>query len=401
MSFVVKAQSDFKKGYYITVGGQKIECLVNSSTIFETKIEIKKTEKDPVEYINNSTLDEINVEDKEFYVVRDVTIDANRKKPSDDSAYATEVEVVLTEKRLVIKKLVDGSKSLYATYVDEVPMYFLHNLENKKIEYLVYNEYRLKNATKQNESYKRQLLRELSCTCFKGFERFEYLRYTASDLTKLFVDYNNCNGSLKENLTIKEDKNKFGLSVIGGVKQVSAKFSQESLFYSETISESTITPSFGLEVNYNIKKFDLFLRASYDKISIDKTVQTPIPSGVSTVYEIVKYSASHLNLGVGVRNYFVNENKYKLYFDGAIEFTKPFNSETFAITSTTLNLPESAYYNLKTNSDVSASFGLGIVFGKKYGAEIRYFLPKNLHQKSSLLSSNISGLSLNLIYKII
>ncbi|SEP80757.1 hypothetical protein [Flavobacterium urocaniciphilum] len=384
-SVIAFSQNTYKPVEFITNNNEKITGFINSEKIYDVNnFEFKEDLNKETRFLSINTIKEFVVDGKEKYYVQEVQVDKNRSH--DIQTYGNS-DVELVSKTITLRKIVEGEYNLYLSYHNDTQYYFFNSTSNPKITYLIYNETNSNGTIQKNLQYVGQL-RYL----FKDNTLDERLRYSKSDLVKLFV---NKNGGSSVDLTKNDYSGKFQYKIFAGAKNYKLSFENED-YYGKSFSNNKTIATFGAEVIYNYsKKYDLFGRVSFDNIgTISMNKRTNVPSGTSVIFEEFIYEAKQLNIDLGGR-YYMSNNKNRLFLDLALEVSKKLSSKLFTI-STPQNNPDREDYNQYVpGPGLSLNLGIGYEFLEKYGLELRY----STNQDLNFIKSKVSNLNMNLYYK--
>ena len=209
------SQITFEKGYYLTNSNQKIECFIKNVdwNYNPTEIEYKLTENSEEKKATVKTVKEFGIYKVSKYIGIKVKIDRssdNRNKLSYNK------KAILNEENLFLKVLVEGQANLYE-YTDANLTRFFYNNENSIIEQLIYKSYQYsQDVIGKNKRYKQQLWNNLKCTSLT-LKKAENLEYIKSDLTRFFIEYNECNNQGYINYEEKQKKDLFNLTLRPGI----------------------------------------------------------------------------------------------------------------------------------------------------------------------------------------
>lgn len=388
------SQISFEKGYYITTSDQKVECLIknmdwkNNPTEFEYKL--STNDKSEIATIN--TIKEFGIYNSSKYIREIVKID----KSSDDVTYMTEEKnPIFVEEELFLKVLIEGKASLYFYQFGNLKRYF-YNMENSEIEQLVYKRYMIdRYKVGENNHFRQQLNNSFNCSSIKA-NKIENLNYKQRDLSKLFVEYNQCTESTTKdyvnsgkefpiNITLRPRFNSTELIVNNEIPNgFTIDFGRKSGF------------AFGVEAEYvfpfNKNKWSVSLEPTYQSYKNKKQESAPNISG-RELYADIKYSS--LEVPVTFRHYlFLNKNS-KLFVNVSYIFDMEFNS-----TVELLRADNSVYETLTINTVNNFGFGIGYKYDDKYSIEMRYQTKRELLQTYGSWNTDFQTVSVIIGYTI-
>lgn len=384
VSCSITAQIKFEKGYFINNNNEKIECLIKNIGWKNNpdKIEYKVSENQEIKKTNIESIIEFSVGNLKYKKFK-VDIDRSSQQLSQLNYIKTPK---FNSETLLLKVLTEGTYNLFS-YTDHNLQVFFYINKNNSIEQLFYKKYKISEIKiGENTSYKRQLYSFTTCENISQY-RLNKLRYSESELVKLFVEGNQCeNPNYVYNKTI--DKGAFHLTVRPGLNL-------NSLAY-VTMKSSTIPSKktidfgkstffrIGVETEYNFAfnrgKWSIIFEPTYGSYKAKSNSNTvPAYSGELTY--------STLELPFGIRHYFFINDKSKIFLNflfvpivdlgSKIEFDSNLRPD----------------YNIKGGSDLGC--GIGYNFNNKFSFEYRYFLGRenvihNLFVRNQSESQNMS-----------
>lgn len=380
----------FKEAYYVNNLNEKIDGFVKVNALHNDKfVKFKANLKADEEILLLEDFKELVIERKSFYYSAKVTIDTNRKENVDPDSYP-ELKVDLQQEFLLLEKLVEGKKNLFVSYKKDIPYYFISD-NYTNFNYLIYNIYNDGLTSRENTTFRQQLTIELNPD-FEMAKKINSLRYFKFDLSKLFNEYNSLSGNNKLFVSLDDDKMKIKLNVIAGVKQLNFDIlvgQTRNFKFDKTV------PVFGLEADFQFKKFSLFVRntitSKYNYTS-NKTVlyENSISYNEEFVSEGLLYS---LNFGVR-KNIFKN-----IFIDASLEFQKNLKNNT-SISFTNLSSTSLEGWIYEYNIIPTANVGLGYILNNKIAFDVRYYFNRNPYfetDKGYIIAKN-SNINFNLIY---
>ena len=385
-SVLVFSQNTMKPVELTTKNNEKLIGFINSEKIYDVEFyEFTNDINQSTKQIATSTVKEFVIDSTENYLVEDVLIDKNRK--NDIQNYG-DSEVKLINRRITMRKIVEGEYNLYISYFNNSQCFFYNTNSDANITYLIYNQTNTDGVLKTNMLFISQLK-----NLFKDNTLSDRLKYNKTDLVNLFVKKN---GGTSKDLTKNDYSGKLQYKVFAGAKNYNIKFENED-FFGKSFSNSKAVVTFGAELLYNYsKKIDLFARVSFEDLgTISMSKNTNIPNGTSVIFEEFIYEAKHLNFNLGGR-YYTSTKKNRLFIDLALDLNKKFDSRLLVISTPESNPSKENYAIISPQSSLSLNLGIGYEFHERYGLEMRYSTNQNL----GFIKSKISSLNLNLYYKL-
>lgn len=365
MSYYSFSQISFDKGYFIDNSGQKTECFIKNMDWKNNPIdfEYKLTETSEKKSIAIKNVSIFEIYDRSKYERHTVSIDVSYQNLIDlKTSEAPKWEV----KQLFLKVLVEGKASLYSYVEGNLRKYFF-NMNDEKIEQLVYKKYmQTENKVAENITYKKQLWNHLKCDAITS-KKIKNTSYNKSKLVKLFVAYNSCDGASYTNLAAQDNNTNFNLSVKPGINFASFKLgSAFNPQYNIDFGQNTGL-QIGLEaeivLNFNKNKWALVAEPTYISYKAEKeTVSTLTSSGASTTNVIVDYSA--IEIPIGVRHYFFLNDTSKLFINASYMFNIVMKKD--------LKAERMNFLDVKFEPRGNYAFGFGYKYNNRYSVELRY-----------------------------
>jgi hypothetical protein len=392
------SQIIFENGYFIDEDNQKIECLIknldwkDNPTAFEYKLspdaEVKKAD---IQRVN-----EFGIHGSSKYIRATVKID----RSGDDLKYLNyERNPVFQEEQLFLKVLIEGGASLFL-YEDEGLIRFFYKVDDPEISQLVYKKYLpAKNSPASstsfatNDTYKQQLFLDLKSQNISR-DKVERIAYKKSDLTRLFIQYNESNNHGYLSFETKQKRDKFNLTIRPGLtfRNLSTQLSVAD--YGTMDFGTNPGMRFGVETEYifpfNKNKWTLVIEPTFQFFKTEKEVEANVVGGVSQGK--VDYKA--LELPVGIRYYFFLK-KSKLFINTSFVCHFAFNS--------TIEFTRSNGYSLNSlniNEGINVAIGAGYKINR-YSFEMRYLTPSNLLSDYLYWNSDYKGFSIIVGYSIL
>jgi len=218
----LSAQISFEKGYLITNDGKKQEVLIKHLDKLNNPKDITiKTDENSNETIYTpNNIKEYGIYNYGKFISYNGPLDQSSNKISElSSQYAPD----LKESSIFLKEEVAGVKNLYSYTANNTVKCF-YSGSDETLYPLVYKQYFFGgdvNKVATNNTYLKQL-EEL----FAGDEKTQKLvsrtKYTINDLKKIFITYNQSQGTTigndtQDSLSKKENSSKFNLNIRPGI----------------------------------------------------------------------------------------------------------------------------------------------------------------------------------------
>lgn len=382
-SFAI-GQSKFLKGYYINSKGLKTECFIKN---YDWKnnpksFDIRNSEGSEVKNISIDEIVEIAIDNEVKFIKATVEIDNSN---DDLQTLGIIKQVNFTTKTILLKVLVEGTNNLYL-YEDEyiAPKMFFSTKTKKEIKQLIYKRYIEDNIIKSNETYKQQLINDVNCNS-NSANKIEKLIYMEYDLTKYFLNANNCMGDVQsKNISTTRE---FKINIYPMVSMISANMNLElngSNIAGRYTTENKFLNGFGLEIEsllpFNHNQWGIFIKPTYVS---NYTTSFQEYRYVSVVPENdVNINFKYFEVPIGVRKYFYINNNSRIFLNASYNYIKILNDSYVNVSS-----------DLKREligSTGNMSFGVGFQY-KRFNFEVNKFLGIDYQVRSdNILYNNIS-----------
>ncbi len=390
-NFELSSQYVYDSGYFILNDDTRIESLINNKdwNLNPTEFEYKINDFTEPKSISIEDVKEFGVYSKSKYIRDTVNVDISS---TNMRTLSKNRNPILREKIVFLNLLVDGPANLYE-YRNSGIVQFYFKAGQDRVEQLVFKNYELINdrgrQVKENNRYKQQLSVGLQDGCIEA-KTFERLKYNKSSLSKLFVEYNDCNNSNKNTLTVKksEESDKlFNLSIRPRVGFSSYSLRSEINNFSKTEFDSDINFSIGLEsefvLPFNNGQWSVLLEPTYQKFQ-------SVAEGNNNFVGDVDYKS--LEIPVGLRYYLLPDITISRAFLNLLYVMDvPFNSK--------LNTNTNIGFELGFSSSVA--IGVGYQISKRMAIETRYNLNRNTLNSTGFWNGSYSKLSLIFGYTIL
>ena len=356
----VIAQTQFEKGYFISLDGEKTECLINSefSTMVNTLYYKLKDGKILRKKING--IKEVKTQTK-FFIRKNVSIDEIKKLNKIK-------ELNRVSKSILLEVLISGDVNIFSHFKNASN--FFYQINGSKIKNLEYKKFISKNDfIVYNKTYQKQLWTEFNCNSKPSY--FTKINYSKKDIIQFFKNYLNC-----KNITFTEYKNNtkykikdyFNLYPLLGLTYNSLNHYSPSSRTDYKITPNTLSFSYGTELELSIPQLR-FISLSYSFLytktnTKGQFITKSIFESTNSKYNInINSSSSNFKLRY---NYFLENNKI-IFFN--IGTTLNTTSSTFQYNRTLDDL-KIIDLEFKKHS-VNLNLGMGYKFDK-YFLELNY-----------------------------
>ncbi|MCY1489668.1 hypothetical protein D3C87_656540 [compost metagenome] len=380
---------DFKKGYLIDKNNKKTEVLFKDADFADiTSIEYKTSEKEDYQTIDQSNTVEYGIENDYKFVKKTVRHDKTFNEIN------TAKEPNLLKEDLFLNVLSEGNVMLYS-YYDKGSTKFFYEIENSNegaIQF-IYRKYQSnENKTiNENNYFRNQLNNILKCETLQ-INDFVKLRYRKEDFLKIFEKYNVCKNGVSKVYDNKLGKKvKFKYSAFVGLYQ--SGFSVDSYYKSEEEKKTTFGLGGEIALVLPSEKFEIFARAEYENYSGESKHRLPS----STVEAYFVLESSFLNFNMGGRYNFILNNKDKIFIEGSVGISMPFDDVDYSVHFIDANTTTNRYASIE--STAFFTFGAGYTFNDKFGIVLRADTNRNFFGNTRANESvNFSRIGLNLKY---
>lgn len=388
------SQISFEKGYYINNSGKKFECLIknvdweNNPTDFS----YKQTEDSEIHSANINEIREFVIYSNSKYSRNTVKID---ESSTDTDNLSVDRNPEFIEKQLFLKVLIEGKSNLYM-YKNGNLLRFFYNVDNSKIQQLVYKIYLNSDDTiGDNNLFKQQLWNDLKCPTVE-LNKVENLKYDKNILSNFFIEFNKCNKSEFINYEEKEKKDLFNLTVRAHLNNSSLTIENSNITSSHTDFGNKLGFGFGVEAEFilpiNKNKWAIVVEPTYQSFQLIKTTDMNLAG-----YKIIaKVDYVSIELPLSLRYYsFINKNS-KIFYN--VSYLLDFSANS----SIDLERTEISYSDsLKINSRNNFAFGLGYKFKDKYCLEMRFQTSRDILGDYTLWNTSYNTLSMIFGYSIL
>lgn len=399
--FIISAQDDFKKGYYIDNIGVKTEGYIKSSdfrsindnsfTSFEFKTSLTQ---DAVKIEKNTIIELGSEKDVKLQKMRALLDDVSFYKDySNDKGFSVGEQIVF------LNVLVEGNATLFSYDGGRGVKFLWKRADQGEIakQFLYKKFYRANLNLTENNAFREQLFNNVKCPN-QEFTDFLKVKYEKEELISIFKNYNKCVDSpviVYEN--DNEDKAVIKLSILAGYSLGNFRVTN---IKNPTDPQNYSIYSAGVEgeVIFASRKMAMFasVEIKNGKGSTEKTSKT---SELSTtqlrqVFTFDNYFADFI---FGARFYKKISPTYTFFVGGGAGLHAGSGFMTFQQANTIDNeLRFISNYPLSGSGFLTLHLGCKI--NKHWGIDVNYDSPKNLLNSAIGTSATVHEFGLNLRY---
>ncbi|WP_273567562.1 hypothetical protein [Maribacter halichondriae] len=252
------------------------------------------------------------------------------------------------------------------------------------VKQLIYKQYKATDfEVKENNEYLNQLWNDLKCPTIPLSE-IKRLNYSKGELVRLFVKFNECNGSDFKEYSKSQSNNLFHLNLRPGINASALTIDSGLLNNRDAQFDSKIGFRLGLEAEFvmafNGKKWAVFVEPTYQYFEAEKQLER----------YLVKASYRSIELPLGIRHYMFLNEQSKLFINGAVVLD-------FAINSI---FDYDTVGDLEIRSSPNLAFGFGYKMNDKLSLELRYHTSRDVITDSQSFSSDYKAVALILGYSL-
>ena len=388
--------SQEQKGYYITIGGQKVEGVFKTTYFHDAKSLQFRNQGGEFRTLTTEDIKEYGIGSEYKFIRQTVKMESGSEKilSGTKDPYLEVVTVFLNV-------VVEGDASLYS-YENDGDVKFFFRVKGKQddIVPLIYKKYQPSptGGVKENNRFRQQLYTTLNCRSFSSAD-YENIEYDKSDLRDFFTLQNQCLNSktiIFSNTASKKPAVKYTLGAgaygvnfaIDGDRYFAGKAKGNS--YGINAEAALVTAS---------EKWEVFARVEYMTLSAKKTGVFDAGYNIrTTTHEL---NANCFDFNFGPRYNFQLDDHNKIIIDAAFGFFLPSGEveKTTVLRTDTGVEYDGEEETLKLSASVFGSFGIGYVFKDKFGIILRYDMPRNMFDNTYFnQEAKISRLGLNLRY---
>ncbi|TYP72972.1 porin family protein [Aquimarina intermedia] len=392
------SQISFEKGYYINNSGQKFDCLIknsdwkNNPDTFDYKI----SEESKIETGRLGLVKEFGIYGVSKYSREVVQIDRSSDKLINLSY---DKNPSFNEEQLFLKILVEGKANLYLYENGSFRKYF-YNIDNSKVEQLIYKKYKVsRDQVGSNNRFRQQLWNNLKCSTIT-INKVENLKYNKKELIKFFVQYNECINPDFRNYIEKHKKNHFNLTLRPRLSNSSLTIQNSSTNSSarntDTDFGNKLGFGFGIEAEFilpfNKNKWAISIEPTYRSFKAEKTTDVNNLSGGKLISEV---DYKFIEIPISLRHYFFISNNSKVFVNASYIFDIDSNSSLEYKRS-----DGSKLNSLDVKGRDNLALGIGYNLNNKYVLEIRYQTSREILDNYVFWTSDYKTLSIIFGYSI-
>lgn len=399
-SYISNAQLNFKKGYFVTNNGNRINCFIKKASKKQPKeIIYRKIGKSEDKVINVGNIKEYSILNEFILEKYDVEIDlsSNNLKEMNNNK-----EPKFVAKTIFLKLIVKGKQSLYVYEKGNLTKYFIKN-DKDEITQLFFKRFKYKGIIKENITYRKQLWEALKCESIELKDLFN-VQYNLNDLINVFDEYNKCID--KDFVVEKRESNngEFNFSLRPGYSFINYTLTDFNVdnFNVNTNFNNKISAGeirVGFEVEYIMpffkNKWGILLEPTYRNFSTvsKEKIVNETSTNTDVVNMIIDYRTLEFPFSIRY-NVFINNNS-KLFLNAGLIFDVPLSS-TLEFES---NNPELEGFTIVT-TDINYSLGVGYKYNDKLSIELRYQTDRTINIFSDRFELKYQATSLIFGYSI-
>jgi len=303
-------------------------------------------------------------------------------------------DIKISEETQSMKNILADSTNLYL-YDETYTKHYYINTTEEKIVQLISKKYLTEiNTVKNNERYKHQLWTKLKCDGI-NITDIRKIKYLKKDLVEIFNKYNN---DKDPEYTIAEVKKyRKGISIWLKANYNNASTSLQNPTYDfkklEFGNKQTIMAEIEAEIflPYNNNSWAIIVSPSFQSYKSNREVILA-ESLTKTTTSLLTVDYNSIVVPLGIRRYFVLNEKSKLFLNASFAFNFDIKSKIYSDRDDILN------YDINTKEN--SVFGIGYNYKEKYSLEVSYALPKDLLNDYTGVKAEHSMLSLKVGYRL-
>lgn len=402
------SQVKFEKGYFIDDSDKKNDVLIKNIDWKSnpTEFEYKISETASIKTITIKDVKEFGVYN--FSKYKRFTVNIDRSSENNDKI-SFERNPVFKEETLLLKELVHGDADLYLYSFGDLRRYF-YSVNGSKLKQLVHKTYFVPKGSKDqygdeivygvntsvNESYKQQLVNDLSCNLLslKDAKKVEHKR---KSLVNYFIKYNECkNPTEVKNWDDLNTKSLFNINIRPGFNMSKYSVEEDDInSYRNVDFDSEFSFRLGVEVEYvfpfNKNKWAIFIEPTYQYYNTEKEVVIN-PNTFFTRTSTYTTDYKSIDVPVGIRYYSFFNDESKMFFN--IAYVINFDLKKSII------LDEREFAIDGIGANYNFAFGVGYTYKKKFSIELRQGASRDLFNAYPKIGSKYTTTSLILGYSI-
>ncbi|WP_406844758.1 outer membrane beta-barrel protein [Flavobacterium soyae] len=366
------AQINYDKSYFIDNNGNKIECFIkdrdkkDNPTTFEYKL---STDESQLMKADIKNVKEFKIGNVLKYERERVKLDTS--STANLNSYNENREPQWKEVTVFLEVLVDSKVSLYEYKSGNIKRFF-YKTESGNVEQLVHKKYTVNEdtgATKlvSNNDFQKQLWQNVNCGN-KSIDDLLKLKYGQKDLTKYFIEYNNCKNNTIVSFEKKSESGSINFKANLGISSSSLSISNHVTDVSSDFDKKTNFTA-GAEMEWvlpvNRSKWALYLAPNYNSykspgmgVSYNRG-----PFSSDTVIENWDASLSYIDIPVGVRYYIFISDNSRIFIAGSYIISSMLSSDIHQDQGT---------YQVEAKIRNRLGGGIGYSYKNKFNVELKY-----------------------------
>jgi hypothetical protein len=385
----------FEKGYLIDNNNQRTDCHIRNTdwNTNPTEFRYKLAGNDEIKKGDLSNVKEFGIDGFSRFKRADVKIDRSESSTGD---LTYERNPVWSQERLFLKVLVDSKASLYS-YEDANLERFFYSINDSLILQLLHKKFLVRSAgdiemTNINNSFRQQLWLNVRCKTVTE-NNLSKVNYSSKDLTKYFINYNNCEGGSIDVLETKTRWHILNFKITPGFNYSSLNLVHA--YYPDINFNKRINLRLGIEIEVNLtSKSSVVFEPTYEVLHTQMFNTQNGQSGY------IYYP--FLDLPFGFRHYFSFGKNSSVFLNGFyipswVHNFLPHPQVTYDQAAVGWSTPTPGSISISHNN--SFAFGLGID-GGRLSVETRYYTSRNITNNDLYSHSDYQRLSLIFGYKI-
>lgn len=370
-------QIKFEEGYIVGEDGVRQNCLIRNADWAKSpgSIQYKLSDAAAVQTAGLTSLREFGIGTNYKYIRRTVQVDQSSERASNLSISS---EPEFKEETVFLRVWVEGPVSLYQYANSEIRRFF-YQRANGSIVPLVYKKFRDDMRVGTNPSFRLQLYDSLRCGDQKIGDNVK-VDYTAKDLSKYIIRYNQCKGNQSVYYAGNTSKTDVNFYIRPRLSQTQVDMNFPTFTNTNYKFDPALTFELGFELEVLLplgkKKWALLAEPGLLMIKQEKDNYRP-NQRTSIDYKSIE-------LPVGVRYYsYLTENS-RIFLNAHFIPSFPINSTMFFTSTGEVDIKASP----------NASVGAGAQFLNRYSVELRYHTNRKLSSDNTAWETKISRISL-------
>ena len=362
------AQAKFESGYFISNDGQRVACQIRIMEWSESKFEYRMGDGADTKAGSIDDAKEFGVDNGLIFRRFEVKID---RSSEELSRLDFKRNPVFEDAILFLQVLVEGKASLFQYKQGEMFRFF-YTVDQAPIQQLVNKRYMATSTqATYNDMFRQQLYNDLKCSSISQKD-MERMRYDAKDLSKIFVVFNECNGTVSS-IVVKEPDKK---TVYHLALRLATAYNSLNVSSSLPAGGSLDFGSHGsYRVGLEIESILPFQEGVWS-LTIEPVFQS-YSTEINYGGDKIDYKSIDFNIGVR-RRFLVRDNSY-FFVGGAFVYSLPMSS---TIKSGGL------VFNISTGLNFALAAGYS---RNRFSAEINYGFSRGLLGDYASFNSSYKG----------